>query len=57
MLCSQPRKWPSSTSGGDPDTDKDRWAAFIDPVVEVLDIEAVLDEHLNSGVQIVRVEK
>ena len=43
--------------GGDSGSDKNRRAAFVDPIVEVLDIEAVLDEHRGCGARIVRIAK
>jgi hypothetical protein len=44
--------------GGDPGSEKNRWAAFVDPVVENLDrVEATLDEHRNCGVYVVRIAK
>jgi hypothetical protein len=43
--------------GGDPGPDKNRRAAFVDPVVEVLNLEAVLDEHRGCGACIVWIAK
>jgi hypothetical protein len=34
---------------GDPNSEKHRRAAFVDPIREMLDVEAVLDERCGSG--------